>query len=123
MEKEFVFYKEALALKELGFDEDCLSYFDDKTLTLKANQIPTYCIAAPLWQQAFDWFEEKHGLYVDRVIITTPNEVLSIDYLLKSCWFPPITIEFEKPYDEFDKMKAKTICLEKLIEALEVFNG
>jgi hypothetical protein len=66
MNKEFVTYKQALALKELGFDEPCFGYYnyngthffdykpktDDKNLT-----------KAPLYQQAFRWFREKYGLF------------------------------------------------------------
>ena len=30
MEKDFIPYEEALALKELGFDEPCLAFYDGK---------------------------------------------------------------------------------------------
>jgi hypothetical protein len=70
MEKEFVPYKESLALKELGFDEPCLFYFDkDKKLmycphwfnnsSLIENKIN---ISAPTWKQAFKFFRDKHDL-------------------------------------------------------------
>lgn len=86
MEKEFVPYKEALALKELGFDEPCLMcYFPDpnynlgekfdlvETNKILPNQIKNIgdlisegsfknTILAPLHQQAFRWFREKYGL-------------------------------------------------------------
>ena len=29
MEKEFIPYEQALALKELGFEEECLDFYDD----------------------------------------------------------------------------------------------
>ena len=68
MNKEFVTYEQAVALKELGFDEPCLGlYHNDKTL------YPTQCksheqfhgqvCSAPLYQQAFRWFREKCNLY------------------------------------------------------------
>jgi hypothetical protein len=58
MEKEFVTYEIALKLKELGFEEECLAYFEDKELTLgRLSSVgkKRYLIA-PLWQQAIDWF-------------------------------------------------------------------
>jgi len=67
MNKEFVNYEQALALKKLGFDEPCFGlYHNDKTF------YPTQCksheqfhgqiCSAPLYQQAFRWFSEKCGL-------------------------------------------------------------
>lgn len=70
MEKEFVPYKQALELKELGFDENCLARFDGggfKMLPrydpLKNSEIKEiwYCVT-PLYQQIFRWFREKHNL-------------------------------------------------------------
>jgi hypothetical protein len=72
MNKEFVPYEESLALKELGFDEECLKYWNDfgKTSTYMRfqllNDIDDWCqdyIKAPLYSQAFRWFREKHNLY------------------------------------------------------------
>jgi hypothetical protein len=54
MEKEFVPYEQAVALKELGFDEPCMSSRDmnnDKGL-----------IQLPLYQQAFRWLHEQLGM-------------------------------------------------------------
>jgi hypothetical protein len=67
MEKEFVPYEQALALKELGFDEPCFGYFytEDKFFEtkIKNSELEEDCsISAPLWQQAFRWFREKYGL-------------------------------------------------------------
>ena len=67
MTKEFIPYEEALALKELGFNEPCLGlYHNDKTF------YPTQCKSheqfhgqvcmAPLYQQAFRWFREKYNI-------------------------------------------------------------
>jgi hypothetical protein len=66
MNKEFVPYEEALALKKLGFDEPCLgAYFiAGKQLHIceyiKDNK---YMILAPTFSQLFRWFREKYGLY------------------------------------------------------------
>jgi hypothetical protein len=76
MNKEFVPYQEALALKELVFDEPCIATYTQSmrfniyeqnglswsTMT-NSNMIeyPKAC-TAPLYQQVFRWFREKYGL-------------------------------------------------------------
>jgi predicted 3-demethylubiquinone-9 3-methyltransferase (glyoxalase superfamily) len=72
MKQEFVTYEQALALKELGFDEPCFGYYhEDKSLTytnmVSQNtnsfwKINNKVITAPLYQQAFRWFREKYGI-------------------------------------------------------------
>ena len=58
MNKEFVKYEQALALKELGFDEPCFGYYDEGgNLYIEILEI----LKAPLYQQAFRWFREKYG--------------------------------------------------------------
>lgn len=115
MNKEFIPYEQALEIKELGFDEDCLSTYHEELHTI----IPIYAkytnqavIKAPLYQQAFRWFREKHNLiytieevwegdteyYV--VEITTHNRV---DDFLQEC-----------TYEE-----AELACLKKLIEIVK----
>jgi hypothetical protein len=67
MNKEFIPYEQALALKELGFDEPCFgSYNPFGSKQLSCSGIYTYgnCIAAPLYQQAFRFFREKYDLHV-----------------------------------------------------------
>jgi hypothetical protein len=66
MEKEFVTYEIALKLKELGFDEECLAYFEDKELThgmLNSVGKKRYLIA-PLWQQVIDWFLSQYNIWI-----------------------------------------------------------
>lgn len=78
MKNEFIPYKEALALKELGFDEPCSAfyklgdselYFDtilqSKNVHFRTNSELNFYedlkekISAPLYQQAFRWFRNK----------------------------------------------------------------
>ena len=62
MEKEFIPYEQAVALKELGFDEKCLScyLYEVETFSwelnyqISNNSIP-WIISAPLYQQAFSF--------------------------------------------------------------------
>jgi|LakMenE01Jun11ns_1017448.scaffolds.fasta_scaffold9178466_2 hypothetical protein len=72
MEKEFIPYEQALELKELGFDEECLGHYK----TIKGGIMTSFFIEqppidesggvfitkAPLYQQASRWFREKYGL-------------------------------------------------------------
>lgn len=54
MEKEFVPYEQALALKELGFDEPCLAWHNSKRLFINNydncnSKMPfEYCCSLPL---------------------------------------------------------------------------
>lgn len=75
MTTEFIPYEEALAIRQLGFNEPCMAiyYSKDKSFSWHhhidhTNQEPLlesgeYNISAPLYQQAFRWFREKHKLH------------------------------------------------------------
>ncbi len=69
MTKEFVTYEQALALKELGFDEFCFGYYrnygTNKLYTGFVHRLPERfrSTPAPLKQQAFRWFREKQGMH------------------------------------------------------------
>jgi len=79
MEKQFVTYEIALALKELGFDEECLAYYAKPTTKedielfftsgvygwVKQNNTILQKCTTPLWQQAIDWFREKYKLHIN----------------------------------------------------------
>ena len=80
MEKEFVPYEEALALKELGFTEPCLGWYLPEIVD-KGNVasviLGSYMtnwtkfgdrLSTPTFSQAFRWFREKYGIggYVRR---------------------------------------------------------
>lgn len=62
LEKEFIPYEQALALKELGFDEFCFAYYKDikgeKVLLDDSMNFDGEC-DAPLYQQAFRWLYLK----------------------------------------------------------------
>ena len=67
MNKEFIPYEQALELKKLGFDENCLDKYDPRFEKLSSNMETwsnehypeTLMIPAPLYQQAFRWFRDK----------------------------------------------------------------
>lgn len=72
MEKEFVSYEQAVALKELGYKEkDYLNYYfkvykeDAIQLWKGTNKLPDASfpiVPAPLKQQVFRWFREKYNM-------------------------------------------------------------
>jgi hypothetical protein len=75
MIKEFVNYEMALALKELGFDEPCFTYYYNVTGKLRTNlsididNDMNYMLnkklgitLAPTFSQAFRFFREKYKL-------------------------------------------------------------
>jgi hypothetical protein len=93
MEKEFVQYEQALALKELGFDEECFKYYVDNKLIQNdlgiknkdCEWVDNQC-TAPLYQQAFKFvlgiiesdskLERKFG---DRYFLDFSSEGFQMD--------------------------------------------
>jgi hypothetical protein len=62
IKNEFIAYEQALELKELGFDEPCLMYYDYSWTLVESG---VYECKAPLIQQAFRWLlvlvnKDKH---------------------------------------------------------------
>ena len=142
MEKEFIPYEQALALKELGFDESCLAYYNNykpknnhpRGLVISGNQdhnIETegdnLICSAPLYQQAFRWFREKYDLVIEpcvpfqRLYSTEEDhfEILEFGYRIYS--FDQYRgglrdkIEWDG-YDNSNEEEAELECLKKLIE-------
>jgi len=118
MENEFIPYEQALALKELGFDENCLARFDGGGFRLlpvydplKNNEIKEswFCVT-PLYQQAFRWFREKYNLSGN------------VDCCDKLCEWNIKSSKLEKSIFS-DKIQsyeeAELECLKKLIEIVK----
>jgi hypothetical protein len=129
MKNEFANYEQSLALKELGFDEQCYGHYDS---TGELNTIEEYARAgadilhmlskkfnsesymkemclAPLKQQAFRWFRDKHKLvfFVNMVSINIFYYVIDI--------YPSDTY---KTYEE-----AEIACIDRLIEIIKNKNN
>jgi hypothetical protein len=127
MNKEFIPYEQALELKELGFNEPCLSLYldnDKKTMTSSMKGADTNSwlkehysgygnsITAPLYQQAFRWFREKYNL------------ICSVQYMGKNkinWWDIHIVGHYNIHYEEMcmkyqSYEEAELACLKKLIE-------
>ena len=74
MEKNFVTYNQALALKELGFDEptllcydkcDMLSSYVETVFKPKNYNTSGYVKSAPTIAEVVMWLYEKHGIWID----------------------------------------------------------
>lgn len=67
MENEFIPYEEALALKELGFEDLTMAHFANGEfsmgLTSNLDKRTYESVSSPLYQQVFEWFREEFGLY------------------------------------------------------------
>jgi hypothetical protein len=121
MNKEFVTYEQALALKELGFNESCFGCYQLAELRdykkgleiswiMTLNTLNGYRIyddetqtSAPLKQQVFRWFREKYA------------DVLVKDYGL----IPHFTM-IQNMFLDSNKIwtyeEAENACIDKLIE-------
>ena len=113
MNKEFIKYEQALALKELGFDEPCLKYWNgigeyfDQKDWFNWNQAEKF-VSIPLYQQAFRWFREKHRI---SPVITCYSE-------LGNAWKYHIPNEGgEQGFYTYEE--AELACLIKLIEIVK----
>lgn len=74
----FVPYELAVKLKEKGFDEACIAYYDkvdknklkpvpmtDEINSFHSNRYGKVMLSAPPYQQVVDWFREKHKLQIN----------------------------------------------------------
>jgi len=70
--KDFIPFEESLALKRLGFDGDCYSYFREDMsqgpigLYYSYDQPQDLHVLQPTFSQAFRWFRENHSLVVSQ---------------------------------------------------------
>jgi hypothetical protein len=118
MTKEFIPYEQALELKELGFNEECIGWYPNNSAALSLHGVfigkpssGSYKLLAyaPLYQQAFRWFREKYGLCI--VIKPIDDKKLELGYNLTKnglIMSPHLTYE-----------EAELACLKKLIEVVK----
>jgi hypothetical protein len=118
MNKEFVLYEEAVALKELGFDERCFTrYYESGKLADNLSYLyHNYFgqVNAPLYQQAFRWFRDK-GFAIN--IYSAGNDNKDWYYLIKKGTITTSDVIF-KTYEE-----AELACLKNLIEIIKLEVG
>jgi len=122
MEKDFTLYTEALALKELGFDEPCFGYFKDEEFQypnpyepFKNSEMKSWCITAPLYSQAFRWFREKYGfeIFLQKEVNLLSGKTYS--YLIENDVEEIIKRSLSKSGIE----RAELECLKALIETVK----
>lgn len=122
MKKEFIPYEQALELKELGFDEECLAYYhQDEMLEVDSLGIKRdhyrgkFGVLAPLYQQAFRWFREKYDIYP---IIEAKNYFKSpIKWIYSTC---NVNGSFEVGLtNHYTYEEAELACLKKIIEKVK----
>ncbi len=126
MEKEFIPYEKALALKELGFDEPCLGFYKNDNLHYSSSiddaenfrlwrvKLSDISILAPLYQQAFRWFRDKYGYDISLKKFTPSEYKFEIEELSTK----------KNNYHFLDGLflsyeEAELACLIKLIEIVK----
>jgi hypothetical protein len=135
MEKEFIPYEQAFALKELGFNEPCFGWFRSTLIPsnfteyfletefgmnespsdwVNSNFLDKAC-SAPLYQQAFRWFREKYDL--DKTIDNWTEQPMNGEIWDKAYQYY-INGEAYHPYFKTHK-EAELECLKKLIEIVK----
>ena len=115
MEKEFIPYEIALALKELGFDKPCFGYFytEDKFFNtiIKNSDLDEECsVAMPTYAQAFRWFRKKYQ--IDSWVYPNLNGLYSVSIVRRGVGLGKVS-EYQT-YEE-----AELECLKKLIEIVK----
>jgi hypothetical protein len=125
MNKDFISYEQALALKELKFDEPCLGWWSTTTPNIELmieevfpGEFKTSTLLAPLYQQAFRWFREKYKLFgcIDLHISTPTHWYIRIDDIIKNDYMYHSEDENLK-YNTYEE--AELACLDKLIEIVK----
>lgn len=127
--KEFALYDEALALKELEFNEPCFAYYTSPNELLFEQPIGKngdFVYFAPTYSQAFRWFRQTHGLKHD---IDDNSNGTKFYYKIKSHTdkfdnYDDILLLIRKETDwskiEFNTYEeAELACLKKLIEIVK----
>jgi hypothetical protein len=129
MKKEFVTYKPALALRELGFDKDCLGYYvgKDKEVYISNEDIqPPFkpdldskvMFRAPTYSQAFRWFREKYDL--DSFVKPVYKSTIKVGYYFGIDKYKGVEFQtdFDAWYNTYEE--AEQVCLDKLIEIIRI---
>jgi hypothetical protein len=134
MEKELVPYKEALALRELGFDEPCVFYVNKNdeifiyNFQTHPDEFIEWCggnvIKAPTFSQAFRWFRENHKLHSFVMSDNCVKDTYAYNigflaeeeeelYMMEGVCKGEVKLGFKTPE------KAEIACLKRLIEIVK----
>ena len=124
MEKHFVTYNQALALKELGYDEPCFGWYEHNgnfyycyqeglVPPSPSKKLIKGCCLAPLKSQVFEWFRKTYNIH-NVPLGTVRNSDNKVVYHIGK----PNTISlYTKLYDTYEE--AESACIDKLIEIVK----
>jgi len=128
----FVPYQESLELKELGFNEPCLAFYEEEKNKLvtfhsdsyqevKGNTCLFKQVNAPTFSQAFCWFKQKYNIdgWVQLFNYEFDEHTLPI---ADGSWSYYIFQNNEYLYDDVDfqnREEAELACLKKIIEIVK----
>lgn len=121
MKNEFISYEQAVALKELGFDEPCFGNYEDgkdsfylfeQNFKENTNSYYDEEVSAPLKQQVFRFFREKYGLY-SWITMELGNKS-TFCWVLSGEHTSTQYAAYFKTYEE-----AESACIDKLIEIVK----
>lgn len=135
MEEHFCTYEQALALKELGFNEPCIGGWD-KSKDWWWHPDSDINVDGPLKSQVFKWFRDEHHLFANIYEWTTGGFK---DNIIPKDWKPECRWKIYKPvgitYSQKDKVlvhvsdnlyrdfyyyeEAESACIDKLIEIIK----
>lgn len=141
MKDQFIPYEQALELKELGFDEEIIGYYDElKDLHIGCSVHKFYSdkdnfgnltyrpdtYAAPLWQQVFDWFRVNYALMGQ----ITDIEVLAGNVKSYRWSYGVFEVDRDECIGKDESLlgyltysEAKLECLKELIKIAKKING
>jgi len=138
MNKEFITYEQALALKELGFDEKCFYHYEyhserlceDKAFLIAGNSNKYYkdtnmekSVNAPTFHQAFKFFREKYNLDGSMSVDvwnkkTTSYRIIGgIEGIVEADSYGSLYDMDSTEYDSYEESEQE--CLNKLIEIVK----
>jgi len=118
MEKEFIPYEQALALKELGFDEPCLRGWSD-VKQIWYHPDSDIVLDNPTFSQCFRWFREKYGLHSFIESYNQDENGNDIEYIYSYCIVTNKILHKEMNifYNSYEE--AELECLKKLISIVK----
>lgn len=134
MEKHFATYNQSLALKELGFDEPSMAFYqveyteespvmvdDDSQYrltgwrTCRNSEIPKHYTSAPLKSQVFEWMRDKHILSAHIDDFTANDGQVRYDFSIRE-----LGSQDDNPngvYEEYSD--AESACIDALIKRVK----
>jgi hypothetical protein len=124
MKEHFVNYNQALALKELGFDEPCLMQYNKSGLVENIygsfkNSYFNHAdqVTAPLKSQVFKWFRDKYKLiaYIEHYAEWN-FEIFKIDENIAEV---QDDVCFDYTFKGGTYEEAESACIDKLIEIIK----